>query len=36
MGKKGNRGNKHSAVPHREAFMRMNFLLQVDSVAEQV
>ncbi|CAI8024688.1 Ribonuclease P protein subunit p21 [Geodia barretti] len=28
MGKKQKRGSKQSIVPHREAFMRMNFLFQ--------
>ena len=34
MGKKQKRGSKQSIVPHREAFMRMNFLFQVKSVLE--
>lgn len=29
MGKKQKRGSKQSTIPHKEAFMRMNYLLQV-------
>ena len=34
MGKKQKRGGKQSVVLHREAFMRMNFLLQVSLEAK--
>lgn len=29
MGRKQKRGSKQSTIPHKEAFMRMNYLLQV-------